>query len=192
MQFRNKFERVIQKSNTGSPIKVIKAGKLDAKKNVVVVPKGEKNLYSEINSFANSVDIHVLLQRFANGDKEALMQRAGAFIDVSAMPTNINDFVNLYKDGENLFNTLPVEIKEKFNNNMVEFITKIGDKEWMEIMSNSPADIKTANLEATKKAEKAHKDAAKVQFANSVYGDQTPVEEPKPVLDPIQEVKNAL
>lgn len=188
-EFRTKFVRKSVSTESGSPIRIVRAGKLDAKKNIKVVEKGEKNAYAEINSFANSVNIHVLLARFANGDKEALMQRAGAFIDVSAMPTNINDFVNLYKDGENLFNTLPVEIKEQFHNNMVEFITKIGDEDWMRIMKQSPADIKAEKLDQIKSADAAHVEASKVQF-NSVYGDQSDL--PAEPVDPIKEVRNAL
>lgn len=169
--FRTKYERIRVESNPGSNIKVKRAGEYDAKHNIVVKPVGKEDLYSEINSYANSVNIHVLLNRFKNGDKEALFQRAGAYIDISAMPTNLNDFVALYKSGENFFKTLPAEIKAKFNNNMIEFISKIGEPEWKEIMSVSPAQIKQEAIEKDKKVEKAHKEAAKEQFDNTVYGD---------------------
>lgn len=98
--FRTQFDRIRTQSNVGSPIKPYRAGKLDAKKNVKVETKGSTNLYAYINSFADSVDIHVLLARFANGDKEALIQRAASFIDISELPNNINDFIELYKNGQ--------------------------------------------------------------------------------------------
>lgn len=177
--FRTKFERIQVNTCPGDGIAPVRAGEYNAQHQIVVKEKGKEDLYSKINSYANSVNIHVLLKRFQNGDKEALMQRAGAFIDISALPTNLNEFVNMYKNGENLFNTLPKEVKEKFNNNMVEFIAKIGTSEWKEIMSASPADIKEEVLENDKKAQKAHKEAARVQFNNSVYGSDydAPVED---------------
>lgn len=182
--FRTQFKRLRKETNAGSPIRIIKAGQLDKGKNLKVVEKGKENFYAYINSFADSVDINVLLARFANGDKEALLQRAGAFIDISALPTNINEFIELYHNGETYFNSLPIEIKEKFNNNMTEFISKIGDKEWLEIMNTSPADIKQEKLDLIKENKALLKDAAKVQFNNSVYG-EIPIDKPIDEITPI-------
>lgn len=166
---------------SGDRYRMIKAGVLDSKKNIVVKEKGKEDFYAYINSFADSVNIHVLLARFANGDKDALLQRAGAFIDLSAMPTDINGFVELYHNGQAYFDSLQPEIKEKFNNNMIEFISKIGTKEWSEIMKQSPNDIKQEKLEQIKQANAVHTEMAKVQY-NSVYGDQSGTE-PKPIIE---------
>lgn len=175
--FRNKYERKVQTSEPGSGIRQVYAAEYDKQKNLKVVPKGKENLYAYINSFADSVNLHLLLARFQNGDKEALLQRAGAYIDISALPTNINEFIELSRNATNLFNTLPVEVKEKFNNNVVEFVSTIGDPDWNEKMSVSPADVKKDIVDTSKKALKKHKDAAKVQFNNSVYGDQPTIED---------------
>ena len=99
MEFRTQFDkRPRYNCEPGSPIKDILAGEYNKQKQLVVVKKGEENLYAYINSFADSVDINVLLARFANGDKEALLQRAGAYIDISSLPTNINDFIELSRN----------------------------------------------------------------------------------------------
>ena len=181
--FRNKYDRREIFSCPGDPIREIREAEYDKSKNITVVPKGKENFYAYINSFAESVDIHVLLARFQNGDKEALLQRAGAYIDISALPTNLNEFIELSRNAENLFNTLPVEVKEKFNNNVVEFISTIGDKSWNEKMSTSKAQIKNDISENSKKAQKAHKDASKIQ-RNSVYGDVVEEKENISQVDP--------
>lgn len=169
-KFRTKYDRVVTVSDPGDPIRTIRAGEL--KNNVLtVVEKGKEDFYAYINSFADSVNIHVLLNRFKNGDTESLMQRAGAYIDISALPTNINEFMQLARNAENLFNSLPIETKNAFNNNVVEFISTIGDDDWKEKMSMSPADIKYEKDEAYKQATKAHKKAIKNGFDNTVYGD---------------------
>lgn len=167
MKFRNKYERREVISQAGDPVKIQYAGEYDKNKNLVVVPKGKINLRSYINSFADSVDIHVLLARFQNGDKEALLQRAGAYIDISALPTNINEFIELSRNAENLFSTLPVEVKEKFNNNVVEFISTVGDPEWIKKMSTSEAAEKVIVSDAAKEVKKKNLKNAKV-----TYGDE--------------------
>lgn len=184
-EFRTKYERKEIFTNHGDPIQIVKAGEYDKNHQIKVVEKGKKNLYAYINSFADSVNIHVLLARFKNGDKESLLQRAGAYIDISALPTNINEFIELSRNAETLFNSLPVEVKESFNNNVVEFISTIGDDSWKEKMSKSPALLKEEANNSFKAATEAHKAAVN---PNSVYGDQ-PVADPivnnEPVINPL-------
>lgn len=166
--FRNKYERREVISQPGDPVKIQYAGEYDKNKNLVVVPKGKINLRSYINSFADSVDIHVLLARFQNGDKEALLQRAGAYIDISALPTNINEFIELSRNAENLFNTLPVEVKEKFNNNVVEFISTVGDPDWIKKMSTSQAAEKVIVSDNAKNAKKKNLMNSQVIYTDEV------------------------
>lgn len=176
MEFRTRYDRVVKYSCPGSSVRVVRAGEL--RNNLLtVVDKGKEDLYSFINSFADSVNIHVLLNRFKNGDTEALMQRAGAYIDISAMPANINEFMEMAKNAENVFDTLPIEVKNEFNNNVVEFISTIGDDSWKEKMSKSPAQIYTDKNRDYIETTKAHKDAVK-GFDNKVYGENYEINDP--------------
>lgn len=194
MNFRTKYERVVKETDAGSPFKIVRAGEYDKNHQIKVVEKGKENFYGYINSFADSVDIHVLLNRFKNGDKESLLQRAGAYIDISALPTNINEFIELSRNAESLFNSLPVEVKESFNNNVVEFISTIGDDSWNEKMRKSPALLQKEISDKSRDAKKAHLDSIKMN--NSVYGDQiintAPDAENQPVINPLtgNEVNN--
>lgn len=128
-------------TNKGNRYRTVYGSKLDRNHNIVVEPKGKEDLYSYINSWADSVDIEVLLKRFQAGDQQALLQRAGSYIDVASLPTNLNDFVEYSMNATSFFNTLPVEIKEQFGNNVLEFISKVGTEEWNKIMDTSPAQI---------------------------------------------------
>lgn len=173
MKFRNKYDRLVVKAESGSPIRIVKEAVYDRNKNITVKPKGEENFYAYINSFSDSVDINVLLARFKAGDKEALLQRAGAYIDISSMPANINEFIELSRNAENLFSTLPVEVKEKFNNNVVEFVSTVGDPDWIEKMKTSPDEIQKRIVVDSKKTAKLNKEAAKVVLDRVV-----PIENP--------------
>lgn len=174
----------------GEEIQNVYGTEYNKNKQLTVVKKGQKDTRAYINSFADSVDIHVLLQRFAAGDKEALLQREGAYLDISSLPTNINDFIDLARKAEDTFNALPIETKKEFNNNLVEFMSTIGDDSWLEKMKKSRDEINRSKIDAANEATKAAKDAAKVQFNNSVYGDDyvetsEVTEVPKADINPI-------
>lgn len=155
-KLRNKFERNRVYTEPGSPIKIKYAAKYDKDQNIVIEKKGTESLYSYINSFADSVDINVLISRFVNGDKEALMQRAGSYLDLENVPTNINEFMDFQRSTENLFKTLPVEIKEQFNNNVMEFMANVGSKEWLKIMDTSEYDVKKLASDVSKDTAEIH------------------------------------
>lgn len=107
-------------SDPGSPIKVQK--KLNYKKNgeMCLIDNGKINLYNEIQSHADSVDIHVVLQRFANGDTSMLRQ--GVFGDFTNMPTTFAGVLQTIEDAKTTFAGLPVEIRKNFDFDFNKFI----------------------------------------------------------------------
>ena len=184
MNFRSKFvatDEVIY-TNPGSPIKNEYASKLDKAKNVVIEKSGEINLYAYINSFAESVDINVLLARFTAGDKEALIQRAANYIDISNVPQNLNDYIEFQRSTEALFNTLPVDVKKQFGNNVVNFLSQVGEPNWNEIMKTSEHEIKQEISQESKKLKKTHEELVKPVLENP--GIDIPVD-PKDPIEPI-------
>ena len=184
--FRTKYQRVQVNAVTGSPIRVVREAVYDKRKNITVVEKGKENLYAYINSFADSVDINVLLARYRNGEKDALLQRAGAYIDISSMPANINEFIDLSRSAQNLFNSLPVETKEKFNNNVMEFISTVGDPEWIEKMNESPSDIAKNIVVGSKQTADLNKELAKPELNRVVAMENPAVDVPDvKIYDPI-------
>lgn len=164
--FRTKYDRIKINCNHGSPIKYEYGAKLDKSKNVVIEKKGETNLYAYINSFADSVDINVLLARFTNGDKEALNQRAGSYIDISNIPTNLNEYLEFQRSTEALYNTLPAEVKAKFGNNLLQFISQVGEPEWNEIMNTSKDKIQKEIVEEAKVNTMINKEMVKPVIEN--------------------------
>lgn len=188
--FRTKYQRVQVNAETGSPIRVVREAVYDKRKNITVVEKGKENLYAYINSFADSVDINVLLARYRNGEKDALLQRAGAYIDISSMPTNINEFIDLSRSAQNLFDTLPIETKEKFNNNVMEFISTVGDPEWIEKMNESPSEIAKNIVVGSKQTADLNKELAKPELNRVVPLENPGIDVPDvtitdPVINPL-------
>lgn len=182
--FRTQYNRERVTSEPGSPIKKQYQGRIDKNGNIVVESKGEFNLYAYINSFADSVDINVLLARFANGDKNALIQRAADYLDITNIPNNIADMLNLVNDGKRLFDSLPVEVKKKFDNNFNKFITTTDSQEWYDIMVQSPNDIEKNKVIASKEVSEINKAiVAGVPIDNKVNDIEVPEE---PVVEEIK------
>lgn len=109
-------------SNLGSPIKEVYQGEFDDEGKFSVVKVGEINLYENIQSYKDSVDIDIILNRYACGDPMALEKVSGFFADVSALPNSYVGMFNLIEQTKEFFNNMPADFKEKFNNNFEEFI----------------------------------------------------------------------
>lgn len=133
MKFATQFDkRTFRPSCVGSRIKRTFAGHYDEKGRVVLEEVGKVNIYDEIQSHAQSVDIHTLLKRFTNGDPTALASRQGVFADVTEMPKTYAEFLNKMITLENGFNALPTEVKQKFGNSFEQFLAQSGAVDFAE------------------------------------------------------------
>lgn len=89
------------------------------------------NTYNYIQSFKDSCDINVLIQRFANGDESALgIGRTPSFIDCTQMPKTLAEAQSQLIEAENYFNSLPVEVRAKFGHDAGQFFAEIGSDEF--------------------------------------------------------------
>lgn len=89
----------------------------------------KKDVYAEIQADYDSTDINVLMKRFAFGDLSAINVKEGFYADVSEMPKTIAELFDRNQDCEEFFATLPVEVKQMFNNSYTEFFTELNSDE---------------------------------------------------------------
>ena len=75
--------------------------------NGLPVVSGVNNRYDEIQSHRESVELSVLLQRYAQGDETALNKVQGVYEDIVDSPKTLADIYEYVKDAENSFNDLP-------------------------------------------------------------------------------------
>lgn len=102
---------------------------------VTLVESGKEDINSYIASFKNEVDIDVLISRYMNGDMDALNKVRGTYGDFTKMPKTYAEMLQLQFDVEKAFNKLPVEIKEKFDNDFNKFFVSLGTDEFEEKIS---------------------------------------------------------
>lgn len=98
---------------------------------------GETDIQEEIQSHADSVDLNIILARYAMGDETVLERVKGFYADVSGMKMNLAEMLNMNERGKKLFDQLPAEIKQIFDNDYVKFL---GRPDLLEKMMQEPEE----------------------------------------------------
>lgn len=129
--FRTKYdERKIVYSEPGSGIKKVYQLR-ETKDGEDLVEIGETDLYKYIQSHADSVDIHKILERCAMIEDYGLLNKVpGIYMDITEMPKTLAEAYEQVQNAKDLFNRMPVDIKEKYDNNFVQFISGLGDSKF--------------------------------------------------------------
>lgn len=111
---------------------------------IVLEEIGVKNLPEYIDSFRESCDINNLVARFNAGDVSALSRSQGAFFDATLLPHTYAEMLNTVINAEQTFNSLPLEVREKFDNSYVKWLSMMDDAEQfavlMGVSKDAPAD----------------------------------------------------
>lgn len=95
---------------------------------------GKVDFHAYIQSFREQTDIHYIVNKIANGDT-SMLRFDGVYGDFTKYPTTLAEVLQLQIDSNKLFNSLPVEIKQKFSNDPNKFFAQSGSKEWFETIS---------------------------------------------------------
>ena len=115
---------------------------------------GETDLYAEIQSHAESVDIKTIIARYQAGDESILNSRHGQYIDLSELPCTFAEMHQKIIDAENEFNSLPIEIRSEYDFDTAKFIADIGSEHWANMFNHIKASgIDDDNKDDKKKEE---------------------------------------
>ena len=106
----------------------------------VLVAVGEHDIYPEIQSHAKSVDINEIILRHQRGDIDVLAQRAGMYGDFTNLPTSYAELYQSVLDAQAYFDSLPLDIRQKFDHSFSKFFTSIGTPEFNAVFSQSVVD----------------------------------------------------
>lgn len=130
-KFRTQYDPpVTVYAEPGSPVKTL-YGPIYNENGVMSLKEiGQHDLYSEIQSHADSVDIHVLLKMYASGDTDVFSRVQGAYGDFTQMPGTFAEALNTMIAAEQYFNSLPVETKAKFGHSFSQFLAGMDSPSW--------------------------------------------------------------
>lgn len=138
-------------ANSGDRMHKLYGATYDELGRIQLEEKGEESLYEHIQSFKDSVDIHVIMKRFVNGEVDVLSKVQGFYGDFTQLPKDYASLLNVVNGGRELFDSLPVETRAVFNHNFDEFMTSLCDGSLMERIGEvsptapSPADPSPAD-----------------------------------------------
>lgn len=97
-----------------------------------VVESGKKNIYLEIQSHADSVDVHKIIEMCTmTNDDSPLYKTMGFYGDLVGFPTNYAEALQKLQEAENVWKALPVDVKEKFDNSVTQFYATAFSDEWI-------------------------------------------------------------
>lgn len=132
-------------SNPGNPIKQLYAGSYNEQGQVELKEDGSEDLYAYIQSFAESTDIHSILQRYENGEVDVLEKVQGFYGDITEMPKTYAEALQRISDSEKVFMSLPVEVRAKFGHSFSQFLAASQEADFLERLgvkpSEQPADV---------------------------------------------------
>lgn len=127
-------------SNPGNPIKQLYAGSYNERGQVELKEDGTEDLYSFIQSFAESTDIHSILQRYQNGEVDVLEKVQGFYGDITEMPKTYAEALQRIADSEKVFMSLPVEVRAKFGHSFSQFLAASQEDGFLDLLGVKPTE----------------------------------------------------
>lgn len=106
---------------------------------------GQKNIYEYIQSFAEQSKIENILHAAALGDLSVFNQRETTYADATILPKSLMEAQNLVLRMKQEFETMPIEVREIFNNSPEMYVNMMGTEEFNEKMA--PYNKKIADIQ---------------------------------------------
>lgn len=124
-------EREIVFSNPGDRFEPIYEPVLNDDGTIDLIETGKRDVQEYIQSFAEECTLDNILRRYQLGDDTALNKVQGTYCDTTVMPKTYRDVLDTVIKGKSDFDSLPLEIKQKYNNDFNQWFVDIGSDEWM-------------------------------------------------------------
>lgn len=136
-------EKPVRKDNCAGSITENQYAERYDERGVAYLEKvGEINTYEKIQSYKDECDVMSILSRYAAGD-ETVLANPGWYIDTSKMPATYTEYLNMMNEQREKFETLPLEIRQKFNNNFNEYMATAGEESWLRNMGFTKKPVET-------------------------------------------------
>lgn len=105
------------------------------------ITKSKENMYAKIQAEKDAVELHAILQRYEDGDDSALNKVEGMYMDTVDLPRNYAELYSAVSRADDVFYSMPVEIREKYNNNAATFWKNYGSEAFDDLVNAYRSDI---------------------------------------------------
>lgn len=96
--------------------------KIDESGKEVLIEDDLIDIQAEIDSYEEEVNVNNIIARYMAGDENALDRAKAFFADVSKVPKNFAQILELNNRAKQEFNLLPADVKELFNGDYIDFL----------------------------------------------------------------------
>lgn len=114
--------------------------KVDENGHKTVHQTGMTNFYKKIQENAEDCKIENILKRAQLGDTSALNRKIPQWIDATNMPTNLAEAQQAIINLENIFASLPLEVRKEYNFSAEQYIADFGSTKWNNLMGLKPVE----------------------------------------------------
>lgn len=105
-----------------------------------------KDVYKEIQTYKDDTNIYSIIEKCGGIENlSKLDSNKGFFADISDFPDNINDYHNMEDECRYKFSGLPIEIKNKFDNDYNVFMTSLYNGTFDSLLNK---DVELKNIES--------------------------------------------
>lgn len=122
-------------TDPGQDEKIIYEGKLQKDGTVLLVEVGKESMQQMIDAWKEQTDMSWIIKNLEMGNTQVINRVPSCFGDFTEMPKTYAEVLQLRIDAQTAFEKLPVETKQKFNNNFNEWFMEAGEGEWFEKMN---------------------------------------------------------
>lgn len=119
-------------SNPGSRYRTLYTSKVLSNGAIVLNESGKEDTFEKIQSFESATDMTYILAKLASGDMSVLNVHPGSYGDFTSAPKTLAEALQMKIDADRVYDSLPVEVKKKFDNDRDKFFASAGSDEWLD------------------------------------------------------------
>ncbi len=106
---------------------------------IQLVECGRTDIQAFIDSYADSCDMSLILQRLSIGDTSVLNSKTPMFGDFSGFPSTLAGILNLKLEAQRVFDKLDPAVRDQFAD-FNDWLAASGSQEWLSKMQGIPAN----------------------------------------------------
>lgn len=123
-------------SSSGDKYHIIYSPVISSDGSILLVESGKDDINQMIQSYRSQTDMSYILSRMAVGDTSVLNQNPAMYGDFTDMPKTYAEALQLVMDREAQFMKLPLDVRNKFDNDFRKWFSQSGSEEWLEKMDS--------------------------------------------------------
>lgn len=128
------YDVVITPTCCGNSLRPVYKGSYAPDGSVRLTKVDEIDIQAEIQSHLYETDMQFILSRLLNGDTSVLNNQSPLFGDFTTFPKSYSECIQKVIDAENMFATLPQDVRDQFSNDWAQWLAQTGSEKWLAAM----------------------------------------------------------